>query len=85
VRTLVWRRLDEPGMEVAHARSLSDSTGVQIGSSYELEWRLEGDRLELELDHVRYEVVHRSSNRVRSRPRTARRVGWLVLRQRVGQ
>ena len=48
MRTLVWRRLDEPGMEVVHVRSLSDTTGVQIGSSYELEWRLEGDRLELE-------------------------------------
>jgi hypothetical protein len=58
VRTLVWRRLDEPGMEVAHVRSLSDTIGVQIGRSYELEWRLDGDRLELELDHVRHEVLH---------------------------
>jgi len=63
-------------MEVAHVRSLSDTTGVQIGSSYELEWRLEGDRLELELDHVRHEVVHRSSNvfdHGLERP-----TGWLV-------
>jgi hypothetical protein len=26
MRTLVWRRLDEPGIEVAHVRSLSDTT-----------------------------------------------------------
>jgi hypothetical protein len=48
--TLVWRRLDEPGMEVAHVRSFSSATGVQIGRSYELRWRLEGDRLELKLN-----------------------------------
>ena len=50
MRTLVWRRLDEPGMEVAHVRSFSSATGVQIGRSYEVGWRLEDDRLELELN-----------------------------------
>jgi hypothetical protein len=50
MKTLVWRRLDEPGMEVAHVRSLSSASGVQIGRSYEVRWRFEGDRLELELD-----------------------------------
>lgn len=58
MRTLVWRRLDEPGMEVAHVRSLSDTTGVQIGSSYELEWHLRGDRVDLTLNHARHEIVH---------------------------
>jgi hypothetical protein len=57
MRTLVWRRLDEPGMEVAHVRSLSSATGVQIGRSYELRWRFEDDRLELELDGTRRESV----------------------------
>jgi hypothetical protein len=50
MRTLVWRRLDEPGMEAAHVQSLSDASGVQIGSTYELRWRLRGDRIELELN-----------------------------------
>jgi uncharacterized protein len=50
MRTLVWRRLDEPGMEVAHVRSFSEATGVQIGASYEVRWRFEGDSLELELN-----------------------------------
>jgi uncharacterized protein len=48
-RTLVWRRLDEPGMEVAHVESLEDASGTQIGATYELRWRLEGTRLELEV------------------------------------
>jgi hypothetical protein len=53
VKTLVWRRLDEPGMEVAHVESFSDATGVQIGPSYELRWWLEVDRLDLEIDGSR--------------------------------
>jgi hypothetical protein len=53
MRTLVWRRLDEPGMEVAHVESLERASGTQIGAGYELRWRLDGDRLELEVVGVR--------------------------------
>jgi len=53
MKTLVWRRLDEPGMEVAHVRSLSSASGVQIGTSYEVQWQLEGAHLELELNGER--------------------------------
>jgi hypothetical protein len=49
MRTLVWRRLDEPGMEVAHIDSLSSASGVQIGRTYELRWVLNDDRLDLGL------------------------------------
>jgi hypothetical protein len=45
----VWRRLDKPGMEVAHVRSLSSANGAQIGRSYGLRCRLEDVRLEVEL------------------------------------
>jgi hypothetical protein len=48
--TLVWRRLDEPGMEAAHVESLSDASGVQVGRKYELRWRLHGDLLALDLN-----------------------------------
>jgi hypothetical protein len=48
-RLLVWRRLDEPGMEIAHIASLDLASGTQIGVGYELRWRLEGPRLELEV------------------------------------
>ena len=50
MRTRVWRRLDEPGMEAVHVESLSHATGVQIGSTYELRWRLDDERLELDLN-----------------------------------
>jgi len=53
MKTLVWRRLDEPGMEVAHVRSLSSASGVQIGTSYEVQWQLEDEHLELELNGER--------------------------------
>jgi uncharacterized protein len=48
-RRLVWRRLDEPGMEIAHVESFERARGTQIGVGYELRWRLEGSRLELEV------------------------------------
>jgi uncharacterized protein len=48
-RHLVWRRLDEPGMEIAHVDALDDAAGTQIGVSYELRWRLRGERLDLEV------------------------------------
>jgi len=57
VRTLVWRRIDEPGMEAARVESLSDASGVQIGRTYELRWELRGDRLGLELNGERRETV----------------------------
>lgn len=50
MKTLVWRRLDEPGMEVAHVRSFASASGVQIGSTYEVRWQLEGKHLGLELN-----------------------------------
>ena len=49
MRTLVWRRLDEPGMEVAHVESLDRASGTQIGRAHELRWRLDGSRLDLEI------------------------------------
>jgi uncharacterized protein len=49
VRTLVWRRLDEPGMEVAHVESLDHAAGTQIGVAYELRWQLDGPTLDLEI------------------------------------
>ena len=48
-RTLVWRRLDAPGMEIAHVEALDGAYGTQIGPAYELRWRLDGPRLELEV------------------------------------
>ena len=54
MNTLVWRRLDEPGMEVAHVRSLSSASGVQIGATYEVRWHLEDERLDLELNGERH-------------------------------
>jgi hypothetical protein len=55
---MVWRRLDEPGMEVAHVESLSHASGVQIGATYELRWRFRTGSLELDLDDgARREVV----------------------------
>ncbi len=57
MRTMVWRRLDEPGMEVAHVESFSRAEGTQIGRTYELRWRLDGERLDLEvIGHARKQV-----------------------------
>ena len=53
MRTLIWRRLDEPGMEVAHVESFDRTSGVQIGRTYELRWALDGADLDLELDGER--------------------------------
>jgi hypothetical protein len=36
-------------MEIAHVESLEDASGTQIGLSYELRWRLLGERLDLEV------------------------------------
>jgi hypothetical protein len=36
-------------MEIAHVESLERASGTQIGAAYELRWRLEGARLELDV------------------------------------
>jgi uncharacterized protein len=52
MRTLVWRGLDEPRMEIARAevqgRELR-ARGTQIGVAYELRYELEPGRLRLEI------------------------------------
>jgi uncharacterized protein len=48
-RTLVWHRLDEPGMEVAHVESFARADGTQIGRTYEARWRLDDRRLDVEV------------------------------------
>ena len=58
-RRLVWRRVDAPGMEIAHVESLEFAFGTQIGVTYELRWRLEGPRLDLEVvggQHAKVEL-----------------------------
>jgi uncharacterized protein len=49
-RTLLWRGLDAPRMEIVHAESLDRAHGTQIGVAYELRWRLDGPVLDLQLD-----------------------------------
>jgi hypothetical protein len=49
MRTLVWRRVDEPGMEIAYVESLDAASGTQIGAGYELRWALAGSRLDVEI------------------------------------
>jgi uncharacterized protein len=43
--TAVWRRIDEPGMEIAYVESLDRARGTQLGVGYELRWELDGRRL----------------------------------------
>ena len=43
--------------EIAHVASLERASGTQIGPTYELRWRLEGPRLELETVGVRSATV----------------------------
>ena len=49
MRSLLWRRLDAPGMEIARVESFEHAEGTQIGITYELHWRLDGTGLELEI------------------------------------
>jgi uncharacterized protein len=49
-RTLAWRGLDEPRMEVAHVESLTSARGTQLGLVYELRWELDGERLRVSVD-----------------------------------
>jgi uncharacterized protein len=51
-RTLVWRGLDEPRMEIAHAElhgASLRSRGTQIGASHELRYELGPGRLRAEV------------------------------------
>lgn len=45
IKTLVWRGLDAPRMEVTHFESWSSAHGTQLNSAYELRWELMGDLL----------------------------------------
>jgi hypothetical protein len=49
MKTLVWRGLDEPRMEVAHIESWDRAYGTQIGVRYELRWELDGTRVHADL------------------------------------
>ena len=52
MRTLVWRGLDAPRMEIARVEVDGDdlrAEGTQIGVAYELRYRLEGGALDLEI------------------------------------
>jgi hypothetical protein len=42
IRTLLWRGLDAPRMEIVRAESLDRAHGTQIGIAYELRWTLDG-------------------------------------------
>jgi hypothetical protein len=48
-RTLLWRGLDEPRMEIVYAESLDRAHGTQIGVTYELRWHLDGPVLDLQV------------------------------------
>jgi len=50
IRTLLWRGLDAPRMEIVRVESLDRASGTQIGISYELRWKLDGPVLELNLN-----------------------------------
>ena len=50
IRTLLWRGLDAPRMEIVRVESLDSASGTQIGIAYELHWVLDGPVLELTMD-----------------------------------
>ena len=50
IRTLLWRGLDAPRMEIVRVESLDRAQGTQIGVAYELHWKLDGAVLELTMD-----------------------------------
>jgi hypothetical protein len=50
IRTLVWRGVDAPRMEIVRVESLDRAHGTQIGIAYELRWKLDGPVLELTMD-----------------------------------
>ena len=41
IRTLLWRGLDAPRMEIVRVESLDRAYGTQIGIAYELRWALD--------------------------------------------
>jgi hypothetical protein len=47
--TGVWRRIDEPGMEIAYIDSLDQARGTQLGLGYELRWELNTTSLAAEV------------------------------------
>ena len=49
-RTMLWRGLDAPRMEIVHVESLDRARGTQIGVAYELRWQLDGPVLDLMMD-----------------------------------
>jgi uncharacterized protein len=49
-RTMLWRGLDAPRMEIVRVESLDRARGTQIGIAYELRWKLDGPVLELTMD-----------------------------------
>jgi uncharacterized protein len=50
IRTLLWRGLDAPRLEIVRVESLDCAHGTQIGIAYELRWKLDGTVLELTMD-----------------------------------
>jgi hypothetical protein len=48
-RTLLWRGLDEPRMEIVYVENLDRAHGTQIGVTYELRWQLDGQVLDLQV------------------------------------
>jgi uncharacterized protein len=50
IRTLLWRGLDAPRMEIVRVEALDRARGTQIGVTYELRWKLDGPVLELTMN-----------------------------------
>jgi uncharacterized protein len=50
IRTLLWRGLDAPRMEIVRVESLNRAHGTQIGVAYEVRWKLDGAVLELTMN-----------------------------------
>jgi catechol 2,3-dioxygenase-like lactoylglutathione lyase family enzyme len=48
-RTLIWRGLDAPRMEITYVQGTGRAHGTQIGLVYELRWQLDGPVLDLEV------------------------------------
>jgi len=50
IRTVLWRGLDAPRMEIVRVESLDRAHGTQIGVAYEVRWELDGAALELSMN-----------------------------------
>jgi hypothetical protein len=57
VKTLIWRGLDEPRMEIVHFEAPDRAEGTQIGVAYEVRWRLAGTQIDLEAVGGKRETV----------------------------